>query len=78
MGIQLESLYAAEIKNGRLTGNIFSPVIVTGYVPDLLMSITAVSDQFKISSMGYCGKGHKEWVKVTDGGPHLLLKARLA
>ena len=46
--------------------------------PDLLMSITAVSDQFKISSMGYCGKGHKEWVKVTDGGPHLLLKARLA
>lgn len=77
-GIQLESLYAAEIKNGRLTGNVFSPVIVTGYVPDLLMSISAVGNQFKISSMGHCGKGHKEWVKVTDGGPHLLLKARLA
>lgn len=77
-GIQLEALYAAEIKNGTFTGNVFSPVIVTGYVPDLLMSISAVGDDFKVSSLGYCGKGHKEWVKVTDGGPHLLLKARLA
>lgn len=77
-GIQLEALYAAEIKNGEFTGKVFSPVIVTGYVPDLLMSISAVGDDFKVSSLGYCGKGHKEWVKVTDAGPHLLLKARLA
>lgn len=77
-GIQLEALYAAEIKDGKFTGKVFSPIIVTGYVPDLLMSISAVGDDFKISSLGYCGKGHKEWVKVTDGGPHLLLKARLA
>ncbi len=77
-GIQLEALYAAEIKNGQFTGKVFSPVIVTGYVPDLLMSISAVGNDFKISSLGYCGKGHKEWVKVTDGGPHLLLQARLA
>ncbi|HPC37773.1 MAG TPA: TldD/PmbA family protein [Exilispira sp.] len=77
-GIQLEALYAAEIKNGSFTGKVFSPVIVTGYVPDLLMSISDVGNDFKISSLGYCGKGHKEWVKVTDAGPHLLLKARLA
>ncbi|MFN3411146.1 MAG: TldD/PmbA family protein [Exilispira sp.] len=77
-GIQLEALYAAEIKNGEFTGKVFSPVIVTGYVPDLLMSISDVGNDFKVSSLGYCGKGHKEWIKVTDGGPHLLLKARLA
>jgi len=77
-GIQLEALYAEEIKEGKLTGKVFSPVIVTGYVPELLMSIDAVSDDFKISGLGYCGKGHKEWVKVTDGGPYLRLMARLA
>ena len=26
---------------------------------------------------GGCGKGHKEWVKVADGGPYLKTKARL-
>ena len=35
-GIQLEGLYAEEISQGKLTGKVFSPVIVTGYVPDLL------------------------------------------
>jgi TldD protein len=24
-----------------------------------------------------CGKGHKEWVKVSDGGPYLRLQALL-
>ena len=41
-GIQLEGLYAEEIRQGKLTGKVFSPVIVTGYVPDLLQSITMV------------------------------------
>lgn len=76
-GIQLEGLYAEEIRAGRLTGRVFSPVIVTGYVPDLLRSITMVGPQVEISGLGVCGKGHKEWVKVTDGGPYLRLKARL-
>ncbi len=77
-GIQLEGYYAEEIRNGRLTGKVYTPVIVTGYVPDLLQSITMVGDDVKISGLGMCGKGHKEWVKVTDGGPYLRLKARLA
>jgi TldD protein len=76
-GIQLEGYYAEEIKNGKLTGRVFSPVIVTGYVPDLLQSITMVGDKVEISGLGMCGKGHKEWVKVTDGGPFLKLQARL-
>ena len=77
-GIQLEGYYAEEIKHGRLTGQVFTPVIITGYVPDLLQSITMVGNAVEISGLGMCGKGHKEWVKVTDGGPFLKLQARLA
>lgn len=77
-GIQLEGYYAEEIQDGKLTGRIFTPVIVTGYVPDLLQSISMVGDRLEISGLGMCGKGYKEWVKVTDGGPYLKLKARLA
>ena len=77
-GIQLEGHMASEIADGRLTGRVFSPVIVTGYVPELLNSITMVGRTREITGLGMCGKGYKEWVKVTDGGPHLRLKARLA
>ncbi|MFH1672613.1 MAG: TldD/PmbA family protein [Pseudomonadota bacterium] len=77
-GIQLEGYYAEKIRDGRLTGKVYTPVIVTGYVPELLQSITMVGDDVKISGLGMCGKGHKEWIKVTDGGPYLRLKARLA
>ncbi|MBF0275250.1 MAG: TldD/PmbA family protein, partial [Nitrospinae bacterium] len=73
-GIQLEGYYVEEIKEGKLTGKVFSPVIVTGYVPDLLESISMVGDEIAISGLGFCGKGHKEWVKVTDGGPYLKLE----
>jgi len=76
-GIQLEGYLAEEIKGGKLTGKVFTPVIVTGYVPELLSSISMVGDESSIFGLGYCGKGHKEWVKVTDGGPYLKLKARL-
>ena len=77
-GIQLEALYAEKITNGKLTGEVFSPIIVTGYVPEILTSIDMVSTDFEINGLGMCGKGHKEWVKVTDGGPFLKLKARIA
>jgi hypothetical protein len=40
-------------------------------------SIANQNDGF-ISGLGMCGKGHKEWVKNTTGGPHLKMKARLA
>jgi TldD protein len=77
-GIQCEAYLAEEVKGGKKTGRVFSPVVITGYVPDLLMSITAVSDTVEIAGLGTCGKGYKEWVKVTDGGPALTLKARVA
>jgi len=77
-GIQVEGLWAEEIKQGKLTGKVFSPVIMTGFVPDLLKSISIVGNDRHISGLGMCGKGHKEWVKNTTGGPHLKMKARLA
>ena len=76
-GIQCMITLAKEIKDGKFTGKIFSPIIMTGYVPDLLKSISMVSDDFGISGAGYCGKGYKEWVKVSDGGPFIKCKARL-
>ena len=76
-GIQCMVDIAREIKDGKLTGRIFSPVVLTGYVPDLLKSITAMSDGAELSGTGYCGKGHKEWVKVSDGGPCIKATIRL-
>ncbi len=76
-GIQLECLLGEEIKDGKLTGKIFSPIFVTGYVPDLLKSISMVGNDLTIDGLGYCGKGHKEWVKVSSGGPHIKFRARL-
>jgi len=77
-GIQLEALVARRIFRGKLTEEYFSPVIVTGYVPEILQSISMVSRDVEINGLGMCGKGYKEWVKVTDGGPYLRLRARLA
>lgn len=77
-GIQCEGLWAQRIKKGKLTDEIHSPVIMTGFVPDILQSISMVGDDLEITGLGYCGKGHKEIVKNTMGGPHLKFKARLA
>jgi TldD protein len=75
-GMQVTSHYAEEIRHGKLSGRLFAPVGITGYVPDILQSVSAVGNDFRLSG-GTCGKGHKEWVPVSSGGPHLKLKARL-
>jgi TldD protein len=77
-GIQCEGLWAERIRKGKLSGEVCSPVILTGFVPDILQSISMVGDDLEISGLGYCGKGHKEIVKNTMGGPHLKFRARLA
>jgi TldD protein len=75
-GIQVTCRYGHEIKGGRITGRVFAPIGISGYVPEVLQSISAVGDQVILDG-GTCGKGHKESVPVASGGPHLLLKARL-
>ena len=76
-GIQCIIKKGREIKDGRLTGKIVAPIIMTGYVPELLGNVSMLSGDRKIFGTGGCGKGHKEWVKVADGGPYLKTKARL-
>jgi len=75
-GIQVTCHYGHEIKGGKITDRVFAPIGITGYVPDVLQSITAVSNVLEMDG-GTCGKGHKEQVPVASGGPHLLLTARL-
>ena len=67
----------ALIIDGKLTGKIVSPVVMSGYVIDLLNSISAVSRDFEIIGSGSCGKGYKEWVRVSDGGPYLKAKVKI-
>lgn len=76
-GIQCMVSIAREIKDGKLTGKIFSPVVLTGYVPDLLKSISMLSEKVELGGGGMCGKGYKEWVKVSDGGPYIKARIRL-
>lgn len=75
--IQCVCQYGREIKDGKFTGKIVSPVCMTGYVPDLLKSISMVSDTWEVIGSGHCGKGYKEWVTVSDGGPYLKGRCKL-
>lgn len=76
-GIQCIVRTGREIRDGKLTGKVFGPIIMTGYVPDLLGNISMVSGDRGVTGNGGCGKGYKEWVKVAAGGPYLKTKARL-
>ena len=70
-------IFGREIRDGKFTGRIMAPIIMTGYVPDLLGGISMLSTDREVFGNGGCGKGYKEWVKVADGGPYLKTKARL-
>lgn len=76
-GIQLVVLVGREIRDGKLTGKVASPVVCSGYVPDVLSNISMLSRDFELSGSGYCGKGYKEYVKVSAGGPYVKTKMRL-
>ena len=76
-GIQCMILQGKEVRDGKLTGEVVSPVIMTGYVPDVLKSISMVSESVELFGSGACGKGYKELVKVSDGGPYIKAKVRL-
>ncbi len=75
--IQCTAEYGIEIVNGKLTDHYVSPVVLSGYVPDVLKNISMVSDEVEICGSGMCGKGYKEWVYVADGGPALKTRVKL-
>lgn len=76
-GIQCILDRGYEIVDGKLTGRVVSPIVLTGYVPELLGSISMLSRDHELFGSGGCGKGYKEMVKVSDGGPYMKAKARL-
>ncbi|HEY9055024.1 MAG TPA: TldD/PmbA family protein [Rectinemataceae bacterium] len=76
-GIQLLCMVGREIVDGKFTGRVASPVVCSGYVPDVLGAIDMVSGDFELSGSGACGKGHKEYAKVSSGGPYLKTRMRL-
>jgi TldD protein len=76
-GIQCEIAWGREIRKGRFTGRYWSPIGLTGFVPDLLSSISLVGGQVELES-GYCGKGFKETLAVASGGPYIKARARLS
>jgi TldD protein len=75
-GIQISTHFAREYKGGKPTGVVYSPVSITGYVPDLLDDVSMVANDFHLHPGG-CGKGWKEYIVVADGGPHLRTRVRL-
>jgi len=76
-GIQCVLSRGYEIIDGKLTGKVYGPIILTGYVIDLLKSISMVSETIELSGSGFCGKGHKEYVKTANGGAYIKATARL-
>ena len=77
-GIQCIVSFGREIVKGKITGKLVAPIYLTGYVPDLLSAVSMVSTDFHLEGTGACGKGHKEFVKVSAGGPYIKTKARLS
>ncbi len=76
-GLQAVAVLGKEIRDGKFTGEVVSPVVMTGYVPDILKNITMMSAEVELSGSGYCGKGWKEFVKVSSGGPYIKTRMRL-
>ncbi len=76
-GIQCIAILGREIVDGKFTGNLIAPVLMTGFVPDLLKSMTMITGEVGLTGTGYCGKGYKEFVKTSNGGPYIKAKVRL-
>jgi TldD protein len=73
-GVQIQGCIGEEILDGKLTGKLFYEIALGGYLPDIFSNIKAVASNNNPFNSGFCGKGHKEWVNVAEGGPHLLIK----
>jgi TldD protein len=75
-GMQIWSHFGREIKAGKPTGVLFAPIALTGYVPDVLSSVSGLSRDVEYAA-GTCGKGWKELVPVGSGGPYMRTRCRL-
>ena len=76
-GVQIQAMRGREISKGRLSGRLFYKVGLTGYVPDVLRSVDGLGSELNMESAGTCGKGHKEYVRVSTGGPYVRCRMKL-
>ncbi|MEM3126786.1 MAG: TldD/PmbA family protein [Candidatus Woesearchaeota archaeon] len=76
-GVQIQGVLAEKIKDGKLTNELFYEASITGFLPDILNNIKAVGNKLEVEGTGQCGKGHKEWIRVSEGGAHLLIEGVL-
>jgi TldD protein len=75
-GVQCVMAWGRAIDGGKFSGRYHTHIGLTGYVPDLLQSVSMAGNDLRLFG-GHCGKGHKEMIRVGMGGPHLKMKARL-
>ncbi len=72
-GVQIQGCSGQRIKNGKLVDEFYDGFALTGFLPDIIKNISGVSKEFEIEGGGFCGKGHKEWVRVSEGGAYLKI-----
>lgn len=76
-GIQCIATMGEEIIDGQKTGKVISPIYMTGNVLELLKSVSLMSQEFELIGSGSCGKGYKEWVKNSNGGPYMKARVKI-
>jgi TldD protein len=75
-GVQVAALLGREVRGGRFTGRMFSPVMITGDVPGMLQSVSAVGNDLMMFG-GNCIKALLHYTTISTGGPTVRLRARL-
>lgn len=71
--VQIQGCFGQKIENGKLVDKFYDGFTFTGFLPTIIKNILKVSNKIEIDGAGQCGKGHKEWVRVSEGGPYLLI-----
>ncbi len=69
---QFNAQEAYLIENGEITKPL-KDVSFGGSTLEILKNIDALGNDFRFAHPGSCGKG--QWVPVSDGGPHVRIKA---
>jgi len=65
---------ATEVRGGS-PERVLGPATVTGSVPSVLGSITALGDEVRMhSGIGGCTRGNRGHLPVSYGGPHMLVE----
>ncbi len=73
-GVQIQGCTGQKIENGKLVDEFYDGFTLTGFLPDIVKNISGISKEWEIDGAGSCGKGHKEWVRVSEGGPYLKIE----